>query len=498
MRHLLEYLLLTLLPNFGFCLSLASQDCVKAPRANGCSDELLPVTSVPLQDLEQVRSNVVAATVCTSSQVGLPSSSRQTLPPHPLLRDSIASPANDSSKSNDGYRAAAYYVNWATYGRNYQPYDLPVEKLTHVFYAFANISSEDGKVSLSDPQADTDKHFASDPWTDPNTDLNGCLKQLFLLKKKNQKLKTLLSIGGSTYSNNIGSVLSTENGRQNFAQTAVALLADLGFDGLDIDWEYPENDVDAQSYVSLLCTVRAELDNLASKLPQRSRFLLTVASSCGPLHYKQMRLNEMDRYVDFWNLMAYDFTGSWTTVAGHQTNIFPSKNNTASTPFDAEAAVDHYTGSAGIPSQKIVLGMPLYGRIFAQTAGPGFPFVGVGDAYDWEAGVWDYKSLPRPGAVEYCDQEAVACWSYDSVNRLMVTYDTPYSVSAKVDYIKQRNLGGAMWWESSGDRTDEKSIINSVVDKFKLAGDDQMDSLDNVLQYPTSRYENLRNGFPNE
>jgi chitinase len=137
--------------------------------------------------------------------------------------------------------------------------------------------------------------------------------------------------------------------------------------------------------------VRAELDNLASKLPQRSRFLLTVASSCGPLHYKQMRLNEMDRYVDFWNLMAYDFTGSWTTVAGHQTNIFPSKNNTASTPFDAEAAVDYYTGSAGIPSQKIVLGMPLYGRIFAQTAGPGLPFVGVGDAYDWEAGVWDYK-----------------------------------------------------------------------------------------------------------
>jgi hypothetical protein len=117
MRHLLEYLLLTLLPNFGFCLSLASQDCVKAPRANGCSEELLPVTSVPLQDLEQVRTNVVAATVRTPSQVGLPSSSKQTLPPLPLPRDSIASPANDSSESNDGYRAAAYYVNWVSDNR---------------------------------------------------------------------------------------------------------------------------------------------------------------------------------------------------------------------------------------------------------------------------------------------------------------------------------------------------------------------------------------------
>jgi chitinase len=104
-----------------------------------------------------------------------------------------------------------------------------------VFYAFAHISPEDGKVSLSDPEADTNKHFASDSWTEPTTDLNGCLKQLFLLKKRNRKLKTLLSIGGSTYSNNIGSVLSKEDGRRNFAQTAVTLLADLGFDGLDID-----------------------------------------------------------------------------------------------------------------------------------------------------------------------------------------------------------------------------------------------------------------------
>ncbi|KAI4793522.1 glycoside hydrolase [Aureobasidium sp. EXF-8846] len=304
-------------------MSLASQDCAKVPGSRECLDEVSPVTSIILRDPEQ-----------------------------------------------------------ATYGRNYQPYDLPVEKLTHVFYAFANISSEDGKVSLSDPEADTNKHFASNSSTEPTTDLNGCLKQLFLLKKRNRKLKTLLSIGGSTYSNNIGSVLSTEDGRRNFAQTAVTLLADLGYNGLDIDWEYPENDVDAQSYVSLLCAVRAELDNLASKLPQQARFLLTVAASCGQSHYKQMRLNEMDPYVDFWNLMAYDFAGPWSSLSGHQTNMFPSKNNTTSTPFDADAAVTYYTGSAGIMSQKLVLGMPLYGRVFAQTAGPGPSYVDSGDTYD--------------------------------------------------------------------------------------------------------------------
>ncbi|KAH0358954.1 S-adenosyl-L-methionine-dependent methyltransferase, partial [Aureobasidium melanogenum] len=120
-----------------------------------------------------------------------------------------------------GYRAAAYYVNWATYARNHQPHDLPVENLTHVFYAFANISMEDGKVFLSDPYADTDKVFPSDTWSESDKTLKGCLGQLFLLKKKNRRLKTLLSIGGSIYSQNIGNAISTEQGRQNFAQTAV-------------------------------------------------------------------------------------------------------------------------------------------------------------------------------------------------------------------------------------------------------------------------------------
>ncbi|KAH0208617.1 chitinase, partial [Aureobasidium melanogenum] len=140
--------------------------------------------------------------------------------------------------------------------------------------------------------------------------------------------------------------------------------------------------------------------------------------------------------------------------------------------------------------------MPLYGRIFAETVGPGFPYAGSGDAGDWETGTWDYKSLPRPGAIENCDQQMIACWSYDSLNKLMVTYETSYSASAKADYIKQRKLGGAIWWESSGDRTDDRSIINSVVDKLRLAGADQMDNTLNLLQYPSSKYDNVRNGFP--
>lgn len=315
----------------------------------------------------------------------------------------------------------------------------------------------------------------------------GCIKQLFLLKKRNRNLKTLLSIGGSSFSDNFTQAVSTSEGRQHFADSAVKLLGDLGFDGLDIDWEYPKNDTDAQNYVSLLSLTREALDRYSLTLPQTPHFLLTVASSCGSDHFELLKLGDMDRHVDFWNLMAYDFTGSWTTETGHQANLYLSEQSPTSTPFNTEAAVEYYVTTAGIAANKINLGMPLYGRTFGNTAGPGSPYKGVGNTFDWEPGTWDYKvreqsyafrihtsclsmtdkwsvikSLPRPGAVESFDEKTVASWSYDSIDRTMVTYDNEHSVAAKAKYIKERQLGGAMWWESSGDRTDEKSLIQMV------------------------------------
>ncbi|EEH05782.1 chitinase [Histoplasma capsulatum G186AR] len=351
----------------------------------------------------------------------------------------------------DGFKSVVYFVNWAIYGRNYQPQDLPAAKLTHVLYAFANVHGDTGEVYLTDNYADTDKHYPTDSWEDVGNNVYGCVKQLFLLKKQNRNLKVLLSIGGWTYSSNFPGAASTAANRAHFADTATKLMLDMGFDG--------------------------------------------------PKNFQKLRLKEMTPYLDFYNLMAYDYAGSWDTVAGHQANLEVSKSDPESTPYSTEAALDYYIGVGEVPASKMILGMPLYGREFADTDGPGTPFTGTGGSGSYEPGIWDYKVLPKEGAEEHLELGTNggcgASWSYDKSSRSMISYDTVPMVEKKTKYIIDKGLGGGMWWEASGDRdprTAEKAK-GSLIGTFVEGVGGGLEKHENALSFPESQYDNLKAGF---
>jgi chitinase len=333
----------------------------------------------------------------------------------------------------DGYRSVAYFTNWGIYGRDYSPDKIPVDKLTHILYSFAD-NKEDGTVVLTDTWSDIEKHYANDSWNDVGKNVYGSIKQLNLAKRRNRNLKVLLSIGGWTYTNtakHFDGPASTPEGRKQFANSTVQLIKDYGFDGIDIDWEYPQNPGQGEQMLLLLQEIREAMDDYAQKLVDGNNqlgfqaktpphFLLSIAAPAGKSNYQNLPLGRMGAVLDFVNIMGYDFSGAWDANAGHQANLYVSKSCPSCTPFSVQQVIDDYTNS-GIPSEKLVLGMPLYGRAFTNTTGFGQSFSGVGEG-SWENGIWDYKVLPRPGATEFIDEEVGASYSWDPNSKTIISY----------------------------------------------------------------------------
>ncbi|KAF0694499.1 Aste57867_14634 [Aphanomyces stellatus] len=400
-----------------------------------------------------------------------------------------------------GYKNVVYFMEWAIYGRNFGVFDLDWSKVTHVNYAFGKPEA-DGTVGLYDGWAAVQKRWPEhgDSWNDQGNNLYGNFGQGFKQKQQNRGTKFGLSIGGWTLSDKFSGIAASEATRRTFAKSAVQNMLDLGLDFIDIDWEYPVeggNDQppvphspdDIKNYVLLLQAIRDEFKNVPFAAE------LSVASPAGPENYRHWDFAAICGQLDHINIMTYDLAGSWSQYTDHQANLYEDPNHPKGLKYSADKAIQDYI-KGGCPSNKIVFGIPAYGRSFEGTDGlySNFtkPTKGSWVTGSDGAGIWDYKALPQAGAIEIFDEKLGATYSYDANAKIFTSYEGPKSLAQKLDYVKKYNLGGTMFWSGDADHptSNSRSLINQVYNYF---GKDNMAFWPNNLKYPTSKYDNIRN-----
>jgi chitinase len=320
-------------------------------------------------------------------------------------------------------RIVAYVTGWVA------PPAIPARKLTHINYAFGKIDAT-GQVVL------------------PNAGAPAQLAYLRSLKKQNPRLKILLSVGGWEAEGFSDAAASGES-REKFVRSVVALLREHALDGVDLDWEYPGQSVagiksrpqDKQNFTALLRELRAQLGE---------RHLLTIASA----DREYFDFTEMDRlhlYLDWINVMSYDFFNSLTPTTGHHAGLYASA---FAAPGDrnVDASVKQHL-AAGIPPDKLVLGVAFYGRGFAGVTplhdGLNQPYARFEAAHPYSELV--EKFIDRNGFVRKWDAKAQAPFLWNAQTRAFITYDDPRSIEIKAKYVREHGLGGVMFWELSQD-----------------------------------------------
>ncbi|OEJ94379.1 chitinase [Streptomyces thermolilacinus SPC6] len=349
-----------------------------------------------------------------------------------------------------------YFTNWGVYGRNYHVKNLvtsgTASKITHINYAFGNV--QNGKCTIGDAYADYDKAYTADQSVDGKADtwdqpLRGNFNQLRKLKAQYPHIKVLWSFGGWTWSGGFGQAVQNPAA---FAQSCYDLVEDPRwadvFDGIDLDWEYP-------NACGLTCDTSGPAAFTKMMQAMRAKFgannLVTAAITADASPGGKIDAAEYgpaSQYIDWYNVMTYDFFGAWAakgpTAPHSPLTTYPGIPQSGFTSAEAIAKLK----AKGVPAKKLLLGIGFYGRGWTGVTQkePGGTATGPA-AGTYEQGIEDYKVLKNT-----CPANGtVAGTAYAHCGTNWWSYDTPATVQSKMAWAKGQGLGGAFYWEFSGD-----------------------------------------------
>ncbi|KAJ5958936.1 CAZyme family GH18, partial [Penicillium vulpinum] len=396
-------------------------------------------------------------------------------------------PTKASRLSN---KVIGYYESWMARKACHKvaPTDLPLDALTHVNFAFASIDPDSYQIVTMD--SDTPPSLFSDTTN---------------LKSIKEDIKVFVSVGGWTFSDNdtatqpvFGDIAASATNRQKFANNVVHFMKQYGFDGIDLDWEYPGAGdrggkvEDTANYVLLLKALRETFDASGSD------FGLTFTAPSSYWYLRWFDLPGMLKYADWINLMSYDLHGVWDA-----TNPIGSIVQAHTNLTEIKLATSLFW-RANVPPAKLVMGFGFYGRSFtlADTSctTPGCPFKGASNPgpcsdtggilsyYEIMDILSDTSSTKRSTITPVHDKAgAVNYFTFDDDQ--WISYDDKTTFAQKLEWANEVGIGGSMIWAS--DLDDDKYSAHAALTGKTIQTNPTLKAINKALSNPKSVVEDL-------